>query len=158
VVESQAPGRAWDGDFHLGVRWARVGPARVHSPAGGPHSRESAISDVSLFAALVSIGVSLWVGLALLMGVLGARRLPAASSQGSRLVFGALTLLLWYVALLAAMAALAMVTVRTFGQLGSNVFGLGAATALVWGLRRLIRDTFVSPARPDAALGSGPGS
>jgi|GEM_PF-5731177 len=83
------------------------------------------------------------------MGIVGARRLPAASSLRTRLVFATL---LWYVAMLTALAGLTLASVRTAGELGSTLFGLSATTGL---LRRLIRRRVVSPGPAGPTVGGG---
>jgi hypothetical protein len=92
--------------------------------------------------------------LALLMGIRGGKKLPPLSAQGTRVAFGTLTFLLWYAAMLAAMSVLAMLTVRSFREVGSTVVSLLAITGLLWGVRRLVRQVFVPAGPPVPALGS----
>ena len=82
------------------------------------------------------------------MGVSYGRRLPADALHATRIVCGVLTFFLWYVGMLSAMSILAMVTVRTFGELRTTVLVLLALTALLWGTRHLARRTLVRAAQP----------
>ena len=102
--------------------------------------RKAAISDAASIAGLISILVSLWLGLALLMGIRGGKGLPASSGPGARVVFGTLTFLLWYAGMLLAMSFLAMLAGgRSAREVGWTALGLLAGTAVLWGLRRLSR-------------------
>jgi hypothetical protein len=77
------------------------------------------------------------------MGIRGGKRLPVESPQGTRVVFGALTFLLWYVAMLLGMSIVAVLTVRSFRDVKVTVMVLLAMTACLWGLRRFVRQAFV---------------
>lgn len=106
----------------------------AHALAG-----EVTLSSAAMTAAIVSILVSLWVGVSGAMGVRGAKGLPAHCPKPRRYVFGLLTFLLWYTAMLAAASVVAMFTVRTLRDVGPTAAALFAATVLWWGLRRMVR-------------------
>ncbi|MGO9832034.1 MAG: hypothetical protein ACLPJH_18015 [Myxococcaceae bacterium] len=118
-----------------------------------PEAGESAISDKTTLAALVSIVTSLWIGVAFMLAVRAARRLPAASSEALRVAFGVLTFFLWYLAMLSAMGVLALLTVRKFRDVGLTVGGLLALTAVVGLVRRAVRPVppRSAPAQPPLA-------
>ena len=84
------------------------------------------------------------------MGVRGGKKLPASVSSATRYVFGILTFFLWYLAMLSAMGILALLTVRKFQDVGYTVLGLLLATAVAWGLRRLVLSAWV-PGGPHLA-------
>jgi hypothetical protein len=127
--------------------------------AAGVHSRQVALlADTSIstsgtIAALVSVVASLWIGFALLVAVHYGKKLPAGARRGTRLVFVALTFFLWYAAMLSGMSILAMLTVRTFGELSTTVLVLLALTALLWCTRRLMRRVLVKVAPSGPRLG-----
>ena len=81
------------------------------------------------------------------MGIRGARQLPPTAGQTTRVAFGILTFLLWYGGMLSAVGFLALLTGRTFREVGFTVVGLVVATGGVWGLRRLLRSVW-APAAP----------
>jgi hypothetical protein len=89
------------------------------------------------------------------MGIRGGKKLPAECVQGTRVVFGALTFLLWYVAMLLGMSVLAVLTVRTFRDVKVTVLALLAMTACLWGLRRFVRQAFVPEGPRVPALEGG---
>jgi len=112
----------------------------------------TSISTSATIAAFVSIFASLWIGLALVMAVGYAKKLPADSLQATRIAFGVLTFFLWYAGMLSAMSTFAMLTVRTFQELRATVLVLLGLTALLWSIRRLVRRLLVRGAPSGAAL------
>ena len=87
------------------------------------------------------------------MAVRYGKKLPAEARRGTRLVFVALTFFLWYAAMFSGMSILAMLTVRTFRELGTTVLVLLALTALLWCTRRCMRRLLVRGAPSGAMLG-----
>jgi hypothetical protein len=104
---------------------------------------ESAISTAAAIAASVSIFVSLWLGVAMWMGIRSAERLPAPTVRRTRVVFGLLTFVVWYAAMLAGVTLVAMVTVRSVRQVGWTVLSFLALAAAAFWLRRRVRRSFV---------------
>jgi hypothetical protein len=89
------------------------------------------------------------------MGIRGGKQLPVQSAQATRVAFGALTFLLWYVAMLLGMSVVAVLTVRTFRDVKATVLALSAMTACLWGLRRFVRQAFVPEGPRVPALQGG---
>jgi hypothetical protein len=117
--------------------------------------RATSISTSATIAACISIFASLWIGLALLMAVGYAKKLPADAFQATRIGFGVLTFFLWYAGMLGAMSTFAMLTVRTFQELKATVLVLLGLTALLWSIRYLLRRLLVRGASSGAALDDG---
>ena len=131
-------------DFVQTVRW---GPVRLDAyNASRLATGEPSISQISTIAALVSIATSLWLGLALLMGVRSAQQLPARTSQATRLVVGVLTFLVWYAGILSGVGILAALTVRRPRDVASTVLVLFIIAAGAWALRRLVRSVWAPAA------------
>jgi hypothetical protein len=130
-------------------------PDKAYTLTEGRHPQEPAISTAATIAGLTSIFVSLWLGLALFMGIRGGERLPRGSAQATRVAFGVVTFFLWYAGMLAGMSILATLTVRHFRDVRWTVMGLLAATLFLWGVRRLLRQLLVPAGLPLEAAAEG---